>query len=429
MTTPAQSTGLDDYSSAFDPRFGLERLSHAALARLGREYMLFGHIRDRGLMPPIAARFGVRATERISILEWMGASPIYTQRMCRAMRIEGDDVATILKSLQLDVGFPHRYMDVGYEVESERVGFFWLNCCGALLDVEPYGEKAVVSMCHAIEDPTFDATAYATNPRARVRPVHRPPRSPADRVPHCRWKISIDPANEPVPEPAITRKVRAGRLADFELDPPDLPEDDGRRDYSGPFDPAFQLDHLSRRALVVACKEFLLQSQLLARSSMLALREDYGEETARELLTTQWLALAPLSTRRLCQALAIEGDGVASILKALQLHPVFPADYLRMGFELVDAARGNFWLEECTALGDDEPRGFLSLLDDPACPGLNAMVQAINPRARCRLLGAPGSSRPRWEVIVDAQAEPAPEPAEARFVALSTVSRFQLEVS
>ncbi len=57
------------------------------------------------------------------------------------------------------------------------------------------------------------------------------------------------------------------------------------------------------------------------------------------------------------------------------------------------------------------------------------MVQAINPRARCRLLDAPGSSRPSWEFIIDAQAEPAPEPAEARFVALSTVSRFQLEVS
>ena len=246
MTTPAKSTGLDDYSSAFDPRFGLERLSHAALARPGREYMPFGHIRDRGLLPPIPAPFGVRATEPLPTLQSWGASPIYTQRMCRAMRIEGDDVATILKSLQLDVGFPHRYMDVGYEVESERVGFFWLNCCGALLDVEPYGEKAVVSMCHAIEDPTFDATAYATNPRARVRPVHRPPRSPADRVPHCRWKISIDPANEPVPEPAITRKVRAGRLADFELDPPDLPEYDGRRHYTEPLDPTCHLDHLSR---------------------------------------------------------------------------------------------------------------------------------------------------------------------------------------
>ena len=32
-------------------------------------------------------------------------------------------------------------------------GYFWLQSCGALLEVEQYGEAAVRSMCHAIEDP------------------------------------------------------------------------------------------------------------------------------------------------------------------------------------------------------------------------------------------------------------------------------------
>ena len=33
-------------------------------------------------------------------------------------------------------------------------------------------------MCHDIEDPTFDATAVATNRKAQIRPIHRPPRYP-----------------------------------------------------------------------------------------------------------------------------------------------------------------------------------------------------------------------------------------------------------
>ena len=48
------------------------------------------------------------------------------------------------------------------------------------------GPDYVRSMCHDIEDPTFDATAVATNPRAQVRPVHRPPRMPAGRTPALR---------------------------------------------------------------------------------------------------------------------------------------------------------------------------------------------------------------------------------------------------
>ena len=51
------------------------------------------------------------------------------------------------------------------------------------MDVEPMGDEYVTAMCHDIEDPTFDATALATNPHAQVRPVHRPPRRPADRTP------------------------------------------------------------------------------------------------------------------------------------------------------------------------------------------------------------------------------------------------------
>ena len=66
------------------------------------------------------------------------------------------------------------------------------------MDVEPFGERPVVGMCHRIEDPTFDATVSAINPKARCRPVHRPPRSSVDQLPHCRWEVVIDDDAEPL---------------------------------------------------------------------------------------------------------------------------------------------------------------------------------------------------------------------------------------
>ena len=109
--------------------------------------------------------------------------------MQRALGFEGDDVVTIFKGLQLDIGAPPQFMDFRYTVHDPWHGEFQLDHCGALMDVEPMGEEYVVSMCHDIEDPTFDATAVATNPRAQVRPIHRPPRRPADRHPHCAWTV------------------------------------------------------------------------------------------------------------------------------------------------------------------------------------------------------------------------------------------------
>ena len=182
---------MDDYSGPFDPALGLRDLSRSALADLGREFMIFGQLNDRVSMPEVGRRLGPETMQALAIDEWMGASPIYTQRMRRSLGFEGDDVATILKGLQLDVGFTHQYFDVGYEVESEHRGSFWLRSCGALRDVEPMGEKAVISMCHHMEDPTFDATVMAVNPRARCRPIHRPPLAPEHSGPVCRWEVVI----------------------------------------------------------------------------------------------------------------------------------------------------------------------------------------------------------------------------------------------
>jgi hypothetical protein len=50
-------------------------------------------------------------------------------------------------------------MDFQFRLDRPDHGEFWLAHCGALLDVEPCGEKRVKAMCWDIEDPTFDATA------------------------------------------------------------------------------------------------------------------------------------------------------------------------------------------------------------------------------------------------------------------------------
>src|SRR5262249_9606354 len=148
---------------------------------------------------------------------------------------------------------------------------FWLAHCGALMDTEPHGEEQVFGMCHTIEDPTFDATALATNPRARIRPIHRPPRTPADRHPHCHWTTTLDGATEPVGPIPLTERVAALPLATGPNPRPGR-GDGGRSDYGGPFDPAFRLADLSSGALAAVAREFQVQAHLLMCSSELTLR-------------------------------------------------------------------------------------------------------------------------------------------------------------
>lgn len=208
-------------------------LSRSELAVLLPELLLIGQLIDRSGMAWCIQAFGRQEMLQIAIEEWAGASPIYTKRMQKALNFEGDDVPTIFKGLQLDIGAPPQFMDFRFTLHDRWHGEFHLDHCGALLDVEPMGDDYVVGMCHTIEDPTFDATAIATNPRAQVRPIHRPPRKPADRHPHCAWTVIIDesyPEAEGIPALDAVRETKA---ATWELDNVDA-SDDGLVDYSGP---------------------------------------------------------------------------------------------------------------------------------------------------------------------------------------------------
>jgi hypothetical protein len=301
----------------------LESLERRALVRIAHEYMLLGMLVTRAMLPQVVmVGGGFDELNEIAIDEWMGASPIYTSRMRSLMGIERDNVEAIMKALQLDVGFVHGYMDVAYRLIDDRHGEFWLQHCGALMDAEPHGEERVVGMCHTIEDPTFDATAFATNPRARIRPIHRPPRQPSDRHPHCHWTIEIDPDNEPVGAARLTGQVGALALASVPNAVRDR-EPEGMNDYRGPLRPAFRLADLGSGALAAVAREFQMQSHLLVCAGQLALRERFGADVAREIAVSTAEGAGWIVSERLASALDT-GPDPAGVALVLALHPMLP---------------------------------------------------------------------------------------------------------
>jgi hypothetical protein len=414
-------------TTTFDRTFHLGRLTRKELAAIGREYMLFGHLLTRAGLAQVHLRLGPEEREQLAILEWMGASPVYTHRMREALGITGDDIAAIFKCLQLDVGFAHQYMDVAYQIDDERNGQFWLNSCGALLDVEPTGEDNVVSMCHHIEDPTFDATAVATNPRARIRPIHRPPRHPAEREPHCHWTTKIDPALDPVTEIPLTDIVRGSRLAAFEAQPLEVGDASagGRADYAGDFEPAFQLEDLSAPALISALTEFCVQDQLLVRSMLLALTERHGADVAREINEQMLIGAGWVAAERLRNARELTGETVADVMSVLQLHPALgPPAYADIRFELAGDDRGRVTLHESPALREGDDCSWFALLAGGGDNGLDAIVKGVNRQARIEPTDEDPGAIAGWDIAIDESAEPAPEPDAVAITKLGTAARY-----
>jgi hypothetical protein len=406
---------------AFDADFGLHQLSRADLCTLGRERLLAGHLQDRGSIPAVLRHHPMDEAYEIAIEEWMTASPVYTRRIQRLLGFAGDDVTTIFKGLQLDIGFPHQFMDVGYELHSRDRGEFWLRTCGALADVMPMGEGFVHGMCHTIEDPTFDATAVATNPRAQVRPIHRPPGIPRGG-PACHWTVLIDPQHNPVePHPRLAQMQRSV-LAGLPNDPVDTLEPGGWPDYSGAFEPDFELEHLSHRALQIAVREFAIQGHLLARALMLAVDHHDSPDRAVEAGRALFTGIAWIAAERIHRALGT-GDDLAGLANTLQMtHLLGPVDYAGLTVTMPDADTVTLTLSpHAGGLAEGDPYSLPGLLRIGSHEIVEALVHGVNPAATVSHPEPSDSNHAEtWTITAPPDAKPASEPAEVRTMRFST---------
>lgn len=367
-------------------------LTRAELAVLVPELLLCGHLIDRAGMAHAIAAFGREGMTAVAIDEWRLASPVYTRRMRAALGITGDGVDAIFKGFQLDIGAPPQFMDFRFRVRDHDYGEFHLDHCGALADVEPMGEEFVVAMCHDVEDPTFDATALATNPRARVRPVHRPPRVPADRKPVCAWTVTIDPAEEPYEPPAdalLLAETHAARVELADIDRSDA----GRADYAGPLLSDIRWEDFSRSALVRIADEIALQHHLLALGFRNAVATRSDAALAETMTRSQFTGIAGLTAERLSKALDL-GSDAAALAKVLRLHPALnPAAYVDIqvssethaGEQSVELRFGR----DCGAVADG---GWAALLTPEALAPLDALVRGVDPRFHCQVRAADDTS-------------------------------------
>ena len=394
-------------------------LSRAELAVVVPELLLIGQLIDRSGMAWCISAFGREEMAQIAIEEWAGSSPFYTRRMQRALRYEGTDVVTIFKGLQLDIGAPPQFMDFRYAVADPWHGEFWLDHCGALMDVEPMGEDYVRSMCHDIEDPTFDATAVATNPRAQVRPVHRPPRSSTDQHPHCRWTVVIDDAHTPVTPLPPYYEVERTRAVTVELDPiapSDEGDGGGADDYSGALVDDLDFAAFSHSALVRIADEVCLQMQLLNLSFGIAVaKRATSPSQAVEIRTQQLTGIAGVAAERLHRALGLPADE-AGALRTLALLPMLnPQAYVGAA---ADAATLAVAPSDASVDG-----GWIGLLGPGRTAPLQAAVRAIDAHLDVEVTGTAEA----WSLAVVRRDEPAREAGEVAVTRFSTGVTFAFE--
>ncbi len=407
----------------------LKQFSRLQLARLCRELMLAAQFNSRTGYAALRINHGDAAYKDTAIQNWMGASPVYTRRMQQTMGFAGAaDVPTIFKGLQLDCGFTHQYFDVHFEVSAAGEGRFWLRSCGALLEAEPRGEDAVKVMCHDIEDPTFDATAMATNPRARMRPVHRPPRASVDSEPHCEWRVFIDEEAEPLTEPPIAETMAATRLGQLPILPPAADGGEGLDAYAGDVKEQLHLESFSQAALLAIYSELAVQIHLLINALLLVVTDTYGEDAAQAVAEFQMTGTSWVVSERLKNLLADDVSDSTSIdmmMAVLAVHPAFkPDNYMDCTVVRTSDSGARLTLGDCPAAQESLPCTWYALLERGIDSGLLALVQGVN---RCATIRPVDGTPLCWDIEITAVDQVEEEPFAVQVAKGTVLYQTQLE--
>jgi hypothetical protein len=281
------------------------------------------------------------------------------------------------------------------------------------MDVEPLGVDFVRGLCLDIEDPTFDATAVATTAHAQVRPVHRPPRTPADRAPHCRWTVTIDESHPPVSESEGCVALQRTHAAGLSLAPIDT-ADEGLADYCGPLLSDLDFAAFSHSALVRIADEVCLQMHLLNLGFLRAIGRRSPPEDARTIARRQLVGIAGVAAERIHHALDLPSDA-GGALRVLALHPLLnPAAY-------VDASVSDSVVVRPSPAHQDG--GWIALCGPASVAPLQAVVRAVDPHLDVEVSGTDD----QWAAAVVRRDEPAPVADEVAMTRISTGASFTFE--
>jgi len=249
-----------------------------------------------------------------------------------------------------------------------------------------------------------------------VRPIHRPPRVPAGRTPHCAWTVIIDESYPPVSGIPALDVLAQTRSATLELDPID-PSQEGMADYSGALLADIDFGAFSHSALVRIADEVCLQMHLLNLSFGIAVRARAGSdaEQARSICTKQLIGLAGVAADRIRRALALSEDA-AGALRVLELHPLLnPAKYVD-----ADLTEGKLHVRPSAA---HEDGSWISLCTPDGYVPLQAIVAAVNPKLDVQVEGTDTT----WTASVIERSSPAKELPEVAVAKFSGGATFQFE--
>lgn len=183
---------LRDYSGELRPNLKMEDFSKEALVRMwqaaGKLYVGL----DGLWYSLIRERYGEDVARELDAELWRREAPLEVRRHREAMNIWGEDVESVLKFVQVDIGAGGIFPEFKCELKDKNHGVLTIKRCLGLEYYERHGETEMQKhACEVLDLEGFEQAAQLFNPKIKVRALKLPPRQSREEI-ACQWEFKLE---------------------------------------------------------------------------------------------------------------------------------------------------------------------------------------------------------------------------------------------
>jgi hypothetical protein len=179
---------LTDYSGELLPNLEPGDFSSDTLAQLLKLYSKLYTVLDGLWYLTVKERLGDKEALACDIRVWEHMSKYETASIKRQLRIRGNDVTALIKTIQL---CPFCLMSkCKIEIKNKNSAMFTVTYCPTLDALEKEGKGREVELCNTLGPKIRKANASFINPDIEVKGLKLPPRKSEDDI-CCQWEFNL----------------------------------------------------------------------------------------------------------------------------------------------------------------------------------------------------------------------------------------------
>ena len=182
---------LVDYSGKFDPEFNYDKLSKETLLKVLEEYVRYMIRIDGFWYLTVMDKWGNDEAFDCDHKVWIekDLSSYEVKTISSLLNIHGDDVATVMKYIQVRPASWNREYEI--DIKNNNHAILTIRTCPTLFSIEKDGTGREKLICQQIESKYWGIITDYFNPNIEVKGLKVPPRTNYSDI-CCQWEFKLE---------------------------------------------------------------------------------------------------------------------------------------------------------------------------------------------------------------------------------------------